>query len=157
MGHHSIYFITDHLEEAYNECNVQWIIPKKLFSSKNRTWILVRSWRDFDKNLVLRKGMFDENCWFYAFYLIDVIQQAGDGPAKHQDLATCCQLVRGQVYIGGVVYKCYVILYDHLSCILCIRQYTDYCIPCCQTRQEEGFKPKNNKNKFEKTYLFKMY
>ena len=84
-------------------------------------------------------------CWFYAFDLIDVIQQAGYAPTKHQDLATCCQLVRGQVYVGGVVYKHNVILYDHLSCILCIRQYTDkfYCIPCCQTRKEMGFKPKN--------------
>ena len=56
---------------------------------------------------------------------------------------TCCQLLRGQVYVGGEVYKPYVILYDHLSCIRCIRQYTDkfYCIPCCQTREEKGFKP----------------
>ena len=64
-------------------------------------------------------------CWFYSFDLIDVIQQAGFGPAQQQDLATCCLIVRGQVYVGGVVYKHYVILYDHICCIQFIIQYTD--------------------------------
>ena len=93
-------------------------------------------------------------CWFYAFDLNDVTQQAGYAFAQHQDLATFCLLVRGQVYVGGAVYERYVILYDHLSCILCIRQYADkfYCIPCCQTRKEKAFKPKNN-NRYNKKEL----
>ena len=88
----------------------------------------------------------------YVFDLINVIKQAGYAPAQHRDLVTWYLLVRGQVYVGGVVYKHYVILYNHHSRILFIIQYTEkfYCIPCCQEQRREGLQTKRITHMFVK-------